>query len=157
MTAIIAPAPPHPMDTRAGPVPAWFWTAAGLGVLWNAYGTVQFFNAVIATRESLVAMGMSEVQAEIMSSYPLWMTVAFAVGTLGGLLGSILLLLRRKTAGPVFLASLAGYVVLYIGDITEGIFAALGAGQVMILTLVVAVAAALLWMSKRAAKSGLLT
>ena len=145
-----------PFSARAERKPTWFWAAAGLGVIWNAYGTFQFFQAVTATRESLVTMGMSETQAQTMSSYPLWMTVAFAVGTFGGLVGSGLLFLRRKIAVPVLIASLLGYVVLYIGDITEGIFAALGSGQVTVLSLVVAIASGLVWASRHADRNGIL-
>jgi hypothetical protein len=39
------------------------------------------------------------------------------------------------------------YVVLYIGDYTEGVFAALGPPQVIILTFVVVIAGALLALS----------
>ena len=148
-------APTQIMPTRAMRGPPWFWAASGLGALWNAYGVFQFFNAATATRESLVAMGMTEFQAEAMSSYPLWMTAAFAIGTLGGLIGSVLLILRRR-AVPVLMTSLAGYVVLYIGDITEGIFAALGVTQVIILSFVLVIALGLLWVSRRAEKMGIL-
>ncbi|TRW14560.1 hypothetical protein [Glacieibacterium frigidum] len=136
--------------------PAWFWAAAGLGALWNAFGTVQFAEAVTATEASLIAMGMTPAQAATMTSYPLWMTMGFAGGTLGGLAGSLLLLARRRLAVPVFAASLAGYVVLYIGDITEGVFAALGTEQVVILTSVVLIAALLLWLARLSTRRGIL-
>lgn len=153
MTAHIAQTdPPHVQRTT----PIWFWSAAAIGTLWNAFGVFQFSHAVAATRESLVAMGMTDVQAAAMSSYPLWMTAGFAVGTFGGLLGTLLLLLRRRSAVPVLTASLIGYTVLYIGDITKGVFAAIGMSQVAILTLVMTIATALLWVARRARRTGLL-
>ena len=154
MNADVAPTQTMPTQPMRGP--PWFWAASGLGALWNAYGVFQFFNAATATRESLVAMGMTEFQAQALSSYPLWMTAAFAIGTLGGLIGSVLLLLRRRRAVPVLMTSLAGYVVLYVGDISEGVFAALGASQVIILSFVVVIALGLLWVSRRAEKTGIL-
>ena len=42
---------------------------------------------------------------------PGWMTVVWAVGVFGAFLASALLLLRRKLAGPVFVLSLAAFVV----------------------------------------------
>ena len=92
-------------------------------------------------------MGMTADQAQLMSSYPVWMTVAFAVGTFGGVIGCILLLLGNKLSKPIFALSLVGYIVLCIGDYTEGVFAALGTPQVTVLTFVVLIAAALLWLS----------
>lgn len=122
---------------------------AGLGVAWNAYGVVQFVQTLRDTPADLMKMGMTGEQAAVYTSYPAWMTAAFAVGVGGGLAGSLLLLMRRKAAVPVFVASLVGYVVLFLGDITEGVFAALGAKQVTILSVVVVIAAALLGWSWR--------
>ncbi|MBC8050674.1 MAG: hypothetical protein H7X92_11100 [Chitinophagales bacterium] len=134
--------------------PAWFWAAAGLGLAWNAFGVVQYLGSVTATRDSLIASGLTAAQAEVMTTYPVWMTIAFAIGVFAGLAGCALLLLRNRLATPVFALSLAGYIVLFIGDITEGVFAALGAPQVAVLTMVVAIAAALLWMARHAERRG---
>ena len=62
----------------------------------------------------------------------------------------------RAWAVPVLALSLLGYLALYVGDITEGVFAALGSPQVVILTTVVAVAIALLVWSRRLARRGVL-
>ena len=99
---------------------------------------------------------MTPAQAAVYSSYPVWMTLGFAVGAFGGLVGSALLLARRRLATPVLLASLVGYIVLYVGDITEGVFAALGAPQVAVLTAVVLIAAGLLLWSRQLSQRGLL-
>jgi hypothetical protein len=132
-----------------------FRPALGLAALaWNAFGVVQFLKTLRSTPESLTQMGMTPHQAAVYSSYPAWMTLAFAVGTFGGLAGCLLLLLRRRAATPVLAASLAGYVVLFAGDVTEGVFAALGAPQVATLSAVVAIAAALFAWSRRLERGG---
>jgi hypothetical protein len=136
--------------------PLWFWIATGLGLAWNVFGAVQFLGTLKATPESLQAQGMTAEQAAVMLGYPAWMTVAFAVGVFGGIIGCVLLLLKKQLAFNVFLASLIGYIVLYIGDITQGVFAALGTPQVVVLSLVVLIAAALLWLAHDARKRGLL-
>jgi ABC-type xylose transport system permease subunit len=41
----------------------------------------------------------------------MWVIAAWAIAVWGGVLGSVLLLLRRRLAVPVFLVSLAGLVV----------------------------------------------
>lgn len=135
--------------------PTWLWAAGLGGLAWNGYGVVQFVGSVRATPDDLVAAGFDPAQAMTMASYPLWMTAAFAVGVFGGLAGSALLLLRRKLALPLFAASLAAYVALYVGDVTEGVFAAIGPSQIVVLTLVVVIAAGLLWAARRATARGL--
>jgi hypothetical protein len=128
------------------------WLIGSAGLAWNLYGVYQFLQSVLSTKESMLSMGMSEVQAQLMSSYPIWMDVAFAVGTFGGTLGCILLLMKNKFTKSVFLTSLIGYVALFIGDITEGVFAALGAQQVVILSLVLLIAAGLFYYSAKIEK-----
>ncbi len=136
--------------------PIWYWAAAILGLAWNAFGVVQYLGSVRATRESLLAQGLTPEQAVVMTGYPAWMTAVFAVGVFGGLLGTVLLLLRKGAAVPVFAVSLAGYVALYVGDIVHGVFAAMGPPQVIVLTAVVAIAGALLWLSIWARGRGIL-
>jgi hypothetical protein len=133
-----------------------FWGVALGGLAWNVFGVVQYLASVSATAESLIAGGMTPEQAAVMTSYPSWMTGAFAIGVFGGTIGSILMLLRKKIAVPVFLASLIAYIILYMGDITQGVFAAMGTPQVIILSVVVAIALALWFYSRRSAAAGVL-
>jgi hypothetical protein len=128
----------------------WLMAAALGGIAWNLFGAVQFAGSATATPESLVASGLTAQQAAVMSGYPFWMTLCFGVGVFGGLMGSVLLLLRHRLATPVLGTSLAAYVALWIGDAVHGVFAALGMPQVAILTLVVAIAAGLFAVSLRA-------
>ncbi len=128
--------------------PVWLICASLGGIAWNLFGLVQFASTVTATTQSLIAAGLTAAQAEVMTGYPGWMTLAFAVGVCGGLVGSLFLLLRRTAAQPVLGVSLAAYVALWVGDAVHGVFAAMGAPQVIILTTVVAIAAALFAISR---------
>ena len=142
-----------PIISRAK-LPLWFWIAVALGFLWNVFGLFQFISSLSATTESLEAGGMTAEQAAVMLGYPSWMTVAFAIGVLGGTLGCIGLGLRKSWAQPVFLASMLGYIALWIGDWVHGVFAALGTPQIAVLTFVVAFAVAL-WLLARQFKARL--
>jgi hypothetical protein len=100
-----------------------------------------------------MASGLTQPQATLYAALPWWMNTVFAIGVFGGTVGSVLLLLRKSIAIPVFVVSLVAYVILYIGDITQGVFAAFGTPQVVILSTVVAIAAALLWLAMHFKKS----
>jgi hypothetical protein len=131
--------------------PLWLAASALGGIAWNIFGVVQFVGSATATEASLIASGMTPAQAAVMTGYPAWMTAAFAIGVFAGLAGSVLLLARRSAAMPVLLVSLVAYVALWIGDAVHGVFAALGAPQVIILSTVVAIAAALYALSRHPA------
>ncbi len=141
----------HAPTSAATRTPGWLTAATLGGLAWNIFGIVQFSGSVTATEASLIASGLTAEQAAAMPGYPGWMTAAFAVGVFGGLAGSLLLLRRAAAAGPVLLLSLLAYVALWIGDAVHGVFAAMGAPQVIILTLVVAIAAGLLALSRHPA------
>lgn len=138
-----------PVKPAGRSIPMWFWLAAGLGLAWNVFGVVQYLSTAGASVDSLVRGGMTPAQATLYHGLPVWMGWSFAVGVFGGVLGSALLLLRRNAAVPVLAVSLAAYFVLYIGDITLGVFEAFGTPQVVILSLVVLIAGALLWLALR--------
>ncbi|BDG75042.1 hypothetical protein [Roseomonas fluvialis] len=143
---------PHPGQA----LPRWFIPAALLALAWNGFGAAQFARTALADEAAMVAAGMTPAQAALMAGLPVWMTLAFAVGVAGGLAGTALLLLRRRQAIPVLGTSLVGYVALFAGDALHGVFAAFGAPQVAVLALVVAIAAALVVMARRAARAGAL-
>jgi hypothetical protein len=138
-------------ETLSARAPIWMIAAALGGIGWNIFGVIKFADSVTATEAGLIASGLTTDQAAVMTGYPVWMTLAFAIGVFCGLAGSVLLILRRFAAMPVLLASLVAYVALWIGDAVHGVFAALGAPQVVILTIVVAFAAALLAVSRHPA------
>jgi len=139
--------------TSRAKVPKWFWIVAALGLAWNVFGVVQFMATAQGTVDTLMGNGLTKEQAELYVGLPQWMTGAFAVGVFGGVIGSILLLMRMPAAKTVFGISLAAYIILYVGDITQGVFAAFGLSQVLILTTVVAIAAGLLWTAARQLQS----
>jgi hypothetical protein len=130
---------------------SWATTVGAGGVAWNLFGLVQYQSALTATAENLVASGLTPDQAAAMTGYPGWMTLAFGIGVVGGLVGSALLLLRHRLAPSVLWISLMAYVALWIGDAVHGVFAAMGAAQVIILSTVVAIAAQLFATSRHAA------
>jgi hypothetical protein len=130
--------------------PIWLITIAVLGVAWNLFGLWQYAGSFSQTEASLTAVGMTPAQAAVYLALPVWVSVAFGIGVIGGLIGSILLVLRRAIAVPVFVASLAGYIVLFAADWAYGVFASIPT-QLGILAMVVLIAAALLgtaWMAR---------
>jgi hypothetical protein len=140
-----------PSNRFSSSAPVWLIAVSLGGIAWNLFGAFQFGASVTATEESLIASGLSAEQAAVMTGYPAWMSLAFAVGVFGGLAGSALLLMRRGAAMPVLGVSLAAYVALWIGDAAHGVFAAMGASQIVIVSVVVAIAAALFAVSRHPA------
>lgn len=131
----------------------WIFIVAAFGVACNAFGIIQLADFVTRTRASLLMSGMTPAAAELYYGLPIWMQLVFAVGSIGGLVGSLALLVRPRVAVPVLAASLAGYVTLWFGDLSYGVFDVVP-GQMAILSVVVAIAVALLAIALSGQRSG---
>lgn len=135
--------------------PIWITAVAGLGVVWNAYGLYQYIGSFQQTKDSLMAAGMTATQADIYLALPIWMTIAFGVGVVGGILGSLAMLLGRAFAVKIFAVSFGGYILLFGGDVYFGVFNAIPS-QLAILAVVVAISVLLLGIAWRAERRGYL-
>ena len=101
------------MDNQVTPgavVPAWYWIAAGLALLFEATGCFMYLAQVSADRATLPLD-----QRAIWDATPPWMVAAYAIAVWVGLAGAALLLMRRKLAVSLLLVSLLAVVVQFSG------------------------------------------
>lgn len=87
-------------------VPFWFWLISSIALLWYLMDMSAFFMRVLITNETLLAM--SENQRLHIQNIPSWVNFVFAFEVFGGVFGSIGLLLKKKWALPLFIASILG-------------------------------------------------
>jgi hypothetical protein len=86
-----------------------FWIIGGAALLWNLIGLMFYYKQVTMTPNDLAVF--TENQQAFLLNAPIWATSAHAIAVNAGILGSLLLLLRRAWAVPLFVLSLAGIVV----------------------------------------------
>ena len=103
-------------------VPWHTWLIGVFALLFNSIGVFDFMMSMVQGAEYLASAGMTPAQIAHYQAMPPWMTVVWAVGVFGAFLASILLLLRKKLALPVFFVSLAAFLVslLYTSVLTNG-------------------------------------
>lgn len=134
--------------------PRWYSIAAIAALLWNLLGVAMFLLHYTMSAEALAALP-AEQQA-LFESLPAWTWVAYAVGTIGGALGAVLLVMRRRAARWLLTLSLAGVLAQFTWQavLSEAV-PLLGAAQALTLPLVVLVVAALIcWFAWRADARG---
>ena len=90
--------------------PSWFRAVALLALAWNAFGVTMYLSSVGVFGNPMA--GLSESERAAAASIPGWITGAFAIGTLAGLIGSVGLLLCKAWAQPVLIVSMAALLVL---------------------------------------------
>lgn len=151
------------MGNRERTATPWhLWVVGIVGVLWNGFGATDYTMTQMGNRAWLTGQGLTEAQTDAMlaymDTYPVWGDALWAFGVWGGLLGSLLLLLRRRWAVPAFLISLVGALTSFVlnsGRELPPELAEMDQGAIMYI--VVAIAVFLLWYAARMRRNGVLT
>ena len=90
--------------------PWHLWVVGVAAALWNSIGCIDYTMTQTRQAEWFAMTGITEAQLAYFNATPTWVHGAWAIGVWGGLLGAILLLLRRKLAMPVFVVSFLGWL-----------------------------------------------
>ena len=110
------------MTTALLKTPWHIWLIGVIALLFNSIGVFDFVMSMARGAQYQASAGMTPDQIAHYQAMPGWMTLVWAVGVFGAFLASILLLLRRKLALPVFVLSLTAFFIslLYTYVLTEG-------------------------------------
>ena len=136
-------------DKTVGRVHWSFWLIGAIALLWNVMGTINF---IVQLNPEMIA-AYRESERAIIADRPVWATAAFALAVFGGAIGGLLLLLKRRIAYPVFIASLLGVVVTMMYTLGAGTH--FGFGEIVgIILMPPLVAAFLIWYAKLAGQKG---
>lgn len=91
------------------PIPKWYLPVAIVALLWNLIGCAAHLHDVMLSPED-IAMMPADQQA-LYAARPGWSVAATAVAVWGGAVGCLGLILRRRWATPLLIASLAGVIL----------------------------------------------
>jgi len=129
--------------------PMWFWIVVGLALLWNALGVMAFFAQITTPPEVIAAL--PDAQRALYEAMPMWAYAAFAVAVFGGVLGCVVLAMRKSWAMWLFQVSLAGIILQNVNAFfLQDSYAVFGPGGTFMVVLVGVVAVALVWLTAHA-------
>jgi hypothetical protein len=127
-------------------VPLWYWVIAALALLWNLLGCAAFAMEVFA--QEAMMQSMTEDQKEWARSIPRWIYFVYALAVTTGVAGSIGLLMRHGWTVALFAICLAAVLVqMFYTMILGGGMQVMGPSGLVMPSLVIVFAAALLWFS----------
>ena len=140
-----------------GKPPVTFWVIGAAALLWNLLGLIVYVLQVTASSEDLAAAYTAE-QVAFIESVPKWAVSAFAIAVTTGVLGSLLLLLRKAVAIPVFVLSLVAVLVQNINSyVLNDAIALFGTTPAIIQGVVIIIGLALIFYSRKAKAEGWIT
>ena len=129
--------------------PAWFWVVSALALVWNLIGLAMFYMQYTMTPEQ--AAQLPENQRMLLEAMPGWVWAVDAVAVIAGTLGSLLLLMRKRSAELVLWVSLVAVIVLFAYCLFPGrMLEVLGPAEALPMPLTVTVIAAfLVWFARK--------
>ncbi len=138
-------------DDANGKPPVLFWIISGVFLVWNAIGLMFYYGQVTMTSEFMVA-NFTEAQVALMESTPVWATAAYATAVNAGVIASLLLLLRKSWAKPLFLVSLAGVLLQdFDAFVLSDVIGAWGTSALYLPIVVLVICGAEIWYSRSVA------
>ena len=133
-----------------------FWIIGGAALVWNLIGLTFYIEQVTMTPEALTKF-TEDIQNFYLAT-PVWANAAFAIAVNAGILGSALMLLRKKWAVPMFMLSMAGIVVQDIDAfVLRDAFSIVGVGSLIVPSMVFVIGIALILYSRSAQARGWLS
>ena len=133
--------------------PKWFLPVAIAALLGNLLGCVAYLSDVMLTPEDVARM--SAAQQALYAARPAWSVAATAVAVWGGAAGCLGLMLRRRWATALLVASLAALIVQDASLFVLNSAAARPAPVALVLQgMVLLIAVGLLLLARKAAARG---
>ena len=99
---------------RRAATPWHLWLVGVLSLLWNGFGAFDFVQTTTRGEAYMRAAGFDDAMVAYYEAMPGWMYVPWTLGVWGAVIGSVLLLLRRRWAVPAFGVSLLGALISLI-------------------------------------------
>ena len=88
-----------------------YWIISAVLLTWNLIGLLFYFQQSTLTPEIMEVAGLTPQQIAHITGTPAWAHSGYAIAVNAGVLGAILLLLRKAWAMPLFVLSLVGALV----------------------------------------------
>ncbi len=141
--------------STATKAPWHLWAIGIVGLLWNAIGATDY--VMTQTRNEAYLKAVTPEQLAYFDSVPAWAVAMWAIGVWGGVLGMLLLLLRKRAAVPMLLASLAGAALIFVYNylMSEGM-AVMGSSGAAFAGMIIVIALGLYWYARLMRNRGVL-
>ncbi len=102
-------------ETKATGRPWHLWVVGIIGFLWSSIGVMSFL--MVQMRVEAVMSQYPADQREYFETFPFWAVAFWAIGVFGGAIGCLLMLLKKRLAAPILLASVIGAIVSNLGGL----------------------------------------
>lgn len=131
-------------DLSTARAPWHLWVIGIISLLWNAIGAFDYI--MTETKNAEYMSNFTPEQLAFFYAIPWWAIACWAIAVWGGLLGSLLLLLRKRAAVTVFMVSFIAMLAVTVQNflLSNGMEAMGSAGMIAMSAAVFLISPALL-------------
>lgn len=131
------------------PLARWFYAGAIGSVVFMALGCLMYVAHVTVDPATLPVDQRAAYLAQ-----PRWVTAAFAATTWSGLAGTILLVIRRRSAEPILLVSLLAMAVWLAGLATSPVRSTMSVNDWAVLAAIATISWTIYWFARHSRQRG---
>lgn len=132
--------------------PISFWVIGVLALLWNIMGVIAYLGQANMTDEAILKL--SEPEQLYHQNVATWAIAAYATAVFAGVLGCMVLLLRKQWACSVFILSLIAVLVQATYNFFIQEFMPVEPVQMIWSLVIISIAVFLVWYSNHATNKG---
>lgn len=134
----------------------WFWVIGVIYLLWSIVGCGGYLAEQMMS-DAAYSEAFGAERFDLRGLTPAWATAGYAIGVWGGLVGVILLLLRKKLCLPFFYASFIGAIIGFLPSIFDGRFkAVLGGADYGLMIFIWLECIFIIWFARKMTRNGIL-
>ena len=134
--------------SRSVATPKHLWIIGIVTLLWNMMGAFDYL--MTQTKNASYMAQFEQAQLDYFYNFPTWLVVFWALAVWGSVAGSVLLLMRKRQAVPVFIASFASMVITSIYNFGFSNGAEVMGSMGFVFSVVIFIVALGLWLYSRA-------
>jgi hypothetical protein len=128
-----------------------YYVIGAVFLVWNIIGFMFYLQHATMTPET-VPESVDAAMLAFMEATPVWATSAYAIAVNVGMLASIMLLMRKSVAMPLYVVSLAGALVLdFDSFVLRDVVSIWGGGAYIVPSAVIIIGVVEIWYSRSVA------
>jgi hypothetical protein len=132
------------------PIAGWYMPAAVASLLFMGLGCIMYLTHVLSDPANMPLDQRAAYEAE-----PLWVTAAYAVAVWVGLVGTAMLVLRKRLAEFLLMVSLAAVLVWLAGLlVVSGLRENMSANDLLVAIVVTALTWTIFWFARHSRQRG---
>ena len=139
-------------NTDAVSTPRWLLPVGAIALLWNLLGCFAYLADVTMKPEDIAKL--TQAEQALMASRPAWSISGTAIAVWCGAAGCVGLILRKRWATWLLIASLAGVLLQDLWFLVSGAMSVGGAVPIVLQGVVLIVSIALVYLARLASSRG---